>query len=43
MTAKDLDLIKSFYYGMISLNDKYIGRMLDSLSGQVWLTAPSSS
>jgi arylsulfatase A-like enzyme len=33
MTAKDLDRIKSYYYGMISLNDKHIGRMLESLGG----------
>ena len=33
MTAKDLERIKSYYYGMISLNDKYIGRMLESLAG----------
>ena len=32
MTGKDLDRIKSYYYGMISLNDKYIGQMLTSLS-----------
>ncbi len=31
MTARDLDRIKSYYYGMISLNDKYIGRILDEL------------
>jgi arylsulfatase A-like enzyme len=31
MTARDLERIKSYYYGMISLNDKHIGRMLDSL------------
>lgn len=33
MTAKDLQRIKSYYYGMISLNDKYIGQMFDSLKG----------
>jgi arylsulfatase len=33
MTASDLNRIKSYYYGMISLNDKHIGRMLESLSG----------
>ncbi len=33
MNARDLDRIKSYYYGMISLNDKYIGRMLESLAG----------
>jgi arylsulfatase A-like enzyme len=32
MTGRDLDRIKSFYYGMISLNDKYIGQMIDSLA-----------
>jgi arylsulfatase A-like enzyme len=32
MTDKDLQRIKSYYYGMISLNDKYIGRMLESLT-----------
>jgi arylsulfatase A-like enzyme len=32
MTPNDLDRIKSYYYGMISLNDKHIGRMLDALS-----------
>jgi arylsulfatase A-like enzyme len=32
MTARDLDRIKSYYYGMISLNDKHIGRMLGALS-----------
>jgi arylsulfatase len=32
MTAEDLEIIKTYYYGMISLNDKYIGRILDSLS-----------
>ena len=31
MTAEDLERIKAFYYGMISLNDKYIGRLLDAL------------
>jgi arylsulfatase A-like enzyme len=31
MTSNDLQRIKSYYYGMISLNDKYIGRMLESL------------
>ena len=32
MTGRDLQRIKSYYYGMISLNDKYIGHMLDSLA-----------
>ena len=31
MTAPDLDRIKSYYYGMISLNDRYIGHILDEL------------
>lgn len=31
MTAQDLDRIKSHYYGMISLNDKYIGKVLEHL------------
>jgi arylsulfatase len=31
MTAADLDRVKSFYYGMISENDKYIGTILDEL------------
>ncbi len=31
MTPRDLDRIKSCYYGMISLNDRYIGRILDEL------------
>lgn len=31
MTPRDLDRIKSYYYGMISLNDGYIGRILDEL------------
>ncbi len=31
MTPRDLDRIKSYYYGMISENDKYIGRILDQL------------
>jgi arylsulfatase A-like enzyme len=31
MTARDLDRIKSYYYGMISLNDLHIGRILDEL------------
>lgn len=33
MTPRDLERIKSYYYGMISLNDKYIGRMLEALEG----------
>jgi arylsulfatase len=32
MSTTDLERIKSYYYGMISLNDKYIGRMLESLA-----------
>lgn len=32
MTPQDLQRIKAYYYGMISLNDKYIGRILDSLA-----------
>jgi arylsulfatase A-like enzyme len=32
MTEKDLQRIKSYYYGMISLNDLYIGRMLDAMA-----------
>jgi len=31
LTAEDLDRIKAFYYGMISLNDKHIGRLMDAL------------
>ena len=31
MTAADLDRIKAYYYGMISENDKYFGRMLDEM------------
>ncbi len=31
LTDADLTRIKSYYYGMISLNDKYIGKILDSL------------
>jgi arylsulfatase A-like enzyme len=31
MTAADLDRVKSYYYGMISENDKYIGTILDEL------------
>jgi arylsulfatase A-like enzyme len=31
MTPRDLDRIKSYYYGMISLNDKYIGQILGQL------------
>ncbi len=33
MTARDLDRIKSYHYGMISLNDRHIGRMLDAMQG----------
>jgi arylsulfatase A-like enzyme len=32
MTGKDLDKIRSYYYGMISLQDKYIGRILATLA-----------
>lgn len=32
MTPADLDRIKSYYYGMISLNDKYLGRVLEVLA-----------
>ena len=31
MRERDLDRIKSYYYGMVSLNDHYIGRILDEL------------
>jgi arylsulfatase len=31
MTPADLDRIKSYYYGMISLNDKHLGRILTAL------------
>jgi arylsulfatase len=31
MRAADLDLVKAYYYGMISENDKYIGAVLDEL------------
>ncbi len=31
MTEQDLNRIKSYYYGMISENDKYIGLILDQL------------
>ncbi len=31
MSAADLDLVKAYYYGMISLNDKYIGTVLEEL------------
>lgn len=34
MSAKDLGRVKSFYYGMISLNDKYVGQILDELKSQ---------
>jgi arylsulfatase A-like enzyme len=33
MLPADLDRIKSYYYGMISLNDKYIGRIVECLEG----------
>jgi arylsulfatase A-like enzyme len=32
MTASDLERIKRYYYGMISLNDKYIGRVVAALA-----------
>jgi arylsulfatase A-like enzyme len=32
MTPQDLERIKTYYYGMISLNDKYIGQMMESLA-----------
>ena len=32
MTPEDLDRIKSYYYGMVSLNDKYLGRVLEALA-----------
>ncbi|MFB3828875.1 MAG: sulfatase [Bryobacteraceae bacterium] len=31
MTPRDLDRVKSYYYGMISENDKYIGLILEEL------------
>jgi len=31
MSPADLDRVKSFYYGMISLNDKYSGQVLEEL------------
>lgn len=31
MTAADLDRVKSYYYGMITENDQYIGTILDEL------------
>ena len=31
LTGRDLDRIKSYYYGMISENDEYIGQILDHL------------
>jgi len=31
LTPRDLDRVKSLYYGMISENDKYIGKILDHL------------
>jgi arylsulfatase A-like enzyme len=34
MSARDLDRVKSFYYGMISLNDKYVGGILEELKTQ---------
>jgi arylsulfatase A-like enzyme len=32
ISAADLDLIKSFYYGMISLTDKHLGRVLEKVN-----------
>jgi arylsulfatase A-like enzyme len=34
MSAIDLERIKSYYYGMISLNDKYIGRILETFAAE---------
>jgi len=34
MARADLDRVKSFYYGMISLNDKYVGQILEELRAQ---------
>lgn len=34
MSAADLDRVKAYYYGTISLNDKYIGAILDELKAQ---------
>ena len=34
LSAAQLDLVKSYYYGMISENDKYIGTILDELKVQ---------
>jgi hypothetical protein len=31
MTPEDLNRVKAMYYGMISLNDKYIGKIFDTL------------
>jgi arylsulfatase A-like enzyme len=31
MTQAELDLVKSYYYGMITLTDKYLGAVLDHL------------
>jgi arylsulfatase A-like enzyme len=31
MTQAELDLVKSYYYGMITLTDKYLGTVLDHL------------
>ncbi|HET8547675.1 MAG TPA: sulfatase-like hydrolase/transferase [Bryobacteraceae bacterium] len=32
ISSADLDLIKAFYYGMITLGDKHLGRVLDGVS-----------
>jgi arylsulfatase A-like enzyme len=34
MTPRDLDRIKSYYYGMVSLNDHYIGAVLEQLKSE---------
>ena len=34
LTPAALDLVKAYYYGMISENDKYIGTILDELKAQ---------
>jgi arylsulfatase len=34
LTPAALDLVKAYYYGMISENDKYIGTILDELKSQ---------
>src|SRR5262249_7646736 len=32
ISTADLHLLKSFYYGMISLNDKHLGRVLEKVN-----------